>query len=82
MRQGAVFNELLTSFERIATHCVAISGQVRRSYQDHPDYHVHSKKARELTEEEYNNYYNGFITKYDVIRKDERPLSIEGEEAQ
>ena len=82
MRQGAVFYELLNSLDRIASHCVAISGMVRRSYQHNPDYHVHSLKARELTEEEYNRYYDGFLSKYDVIRKDERPLSIEDEAVQ
>ena len=79
MKQGAVFNELLNSFERIASHCVAISGVVRREYQDHPDYHVHSAKARELTEEEYSKYYNGFMEKYDVVSNVERPLSMEDE---
>ena len=79
MKQGAVFNELLNSFERIASHCVAISGVVRREYQDHPDYHMHSAKARELTEEEYSKYYNGFMEKYDVVSNVERPLSMEDE---
>ena len=82
MQQGAVFNELLNCFERIASHCVAISGQIRRSYQDNPDYHVHSRTARELTEEEYNRYIDEFLAKYDVIKKEERPLSLEDEAAQ
>ena len=81
MMQGAAFTELLNSFERIASHCVAISGMVRRSYQAHPDYHVHSRKARELTEEEYQQYFDGFLSKYDVIKNIERPISIEEETA-
>ena len=68
MLQGAVFTELLNAFERIAAHCVAISGMVRRSFQDNPDYHVHSLQARELTDEEYQKLYDGFIDRYDVIR--------------
>ncbi len=79
MKHGAAFNELLNSIDRIASHCVAISGQVRRAYQSDPDYHVHSLKARELTQEEYDRLYNGFIEQYDVIRNIERPLSIEDE---
>ena len=79
MGQGAGFNDLLNCFDRIASHCVAISGQVRRAYQSNPDYHVHSLKARELTEEEYQSIYNGFIEKYDVVRDVERPISIEDE---
>ena len=79
MEQGAGFNDLLSSFERIGFHCVSITGQVRRAYQSHPDYHVHSLKARELTEEEYQRLYNGYLEKYDVIRDVEHPLSIEDE---
>ena len=79
MQQGAAVEELLNSFERIASHCVAISGVVRREYQENPDYHVHSAKARELTEEEFNLIYQEFLTKYDVISNKERPLSVEAE---
>ena len=79
MQQGSGFNDLLACFDRIASHCVAISGMVRRSYQENPDFHVHSLKARELTEEEYQNYYNNFIEKYDVIKNADRPISIEEE---
>ena len=79
MQQGAAVEELLNSFERIASHCVAISGVVRREYQENPDYHVHSAKARELTEEEFNQIYQEFLTKYDVISNKERPLSVEAE---
>ena len=82
MEQGAGFNDLLTAFDRIASHCVAITGQVRRAHQSDPDYHVHSLKARELTEEEYQRLYNGFLEKYDVIRISERPLSLEDETVQ
>ena len=80
--QGAVYNELLNSFERIASHCVAISGMVRRAYQHNPDFHVHSKKSRELTEEEYQRLYKGFEEKYDVIKNAERPISMEDEAVQ
>ena len=69
MLQGGVFNELLNSFERIASHCVAISGIVRRSYQDHPDYHVHQLKAAELSEEQYQELFNSYVSKYDVISR-------------
>jgi len=82
MQQGAAVEELLNSFERIASHCVAISGVVRREYQENPDYHVHSAKARELTEEEFNLIYQEFLTKYDVISNKERPLSVEAETIQ
>ncbi len=81
MLQGAAFTELLNCFERIGSHCVAISGMVRRSYQDNPDYHVHSLKARELTEDEYNRYYNEFIDKYDPIRNAMKLPAADGEAA-
>lgn len=81
MSQGAAFNDLLNCIERIASHCVAIAGMVRRAYQENPDYHVHSLKAKELSEEEYRRIYDDFLRKYDVISNVERPLSVEGESA-
>ena len=81
MEQGAIYTELLNSFERIASHCVAISGAVRREFQHNPDFHVHSAKAKELSETEYQKIYNEFLTKYDVISGVERPLSMEPETA-
>ena len=80
MEQGAVYNELLNCFERIASHCVAIAGMVRRAYQENAEYHIHSLKARELSEEEYTRVYDNFIRKYDVISNAQRPLSVEGEQ--
>ena len=79
MQLGAAVEELLNSFERIASHCVAVSGMVRRAYQENPDYHVHSAKAKELSQEQYNRYYQEFLTKYDVVSNIERPLSVEAE---
>ena len=79
MKQGGVFSELLNSFERIASHCVSLSGIVRRRYQDHPDYHVHSAKAQELTPEEYQSIYDDFLLKYDVLSDAQRPISLEDE---
>ena len=82
LEQGTVFNELLNSFERIASHCVALSGAVRREYQQNPDIHVHSIQAKELTDEEYRSLYNDFLKKYDVLTGKERPVSIEAETVQ
>ena len=82
LKQGTAFNELLNSFERIASHCVAVSGSVRREYQDHPDIHVHSVKARELTDEQYKELYDAFLSKYDVLSQEERPVSVESEAVQ
>ena len=80
--KGTVYTELLSSFERIASHCVAVSGVVRREYQANPDYHVHSAKAYELSEQEYQQIYDAFLANYDVLRSDERPLSVEDEAVQ
>ena len=80
--QGTVYTELLNSFERIASHCVAVSGTVRREYDEHPDFHVHSLKAQELSEQEYQQIYDEFLAKYDVTSDVERPLSVEDEAVQ
>ena len=82
LTQGAAYTELLNSFERIASHCVAVSGVVRREYEEHPDFHVHSLKAYELTEQQYQKIYEEFLAKYDVTKSAERPLSVEDEDVQ
>ena len=82
LTQGTAYTELLNSFERIASHCVAVSGVVRREHQQHPDYHVHSAKAFELSEQQYQQIYEEFLTKYDVLSNEERPLSVEDEAVQ
>lgn len=79
LTQGTAYTELLNSFERIASHCVAVSGTVRREYQANPDIHVHALKARELSQQQYQQLYDGFLAKYDVLSSKERPLSVEDE---
>jgi len=82
LTQGTAYTELLNSFERIASHCVAVSGVVRREYQSHPDFHVHSAKAYELSEQQYQQIYDEFLAKHDVLSTEERPLSVEDEAVQ
>ena len=80
--QGTLYTELLNSFERIASHCVAVSGVVRREFQANPDFHVHSAKAFELSEQQYQQIYDDFLAEYDVLSDEERPLSVEDEAVQ
>lgn len=82
LTQGTAYTELLNSFERIASHCVAVSGVVRREYQTHPDFHVHSAKAYELSEQQYQQIYDEFLAEHDVLSGGERPLSVEDEAVQ
>ena len=82
LAQGTVYTELLNSFERIGSHCVAVSGVVRRENQANPDIHVHSSKANELSEKQYQRIYDEFLAKYDVLSSEERPLSVEDEAVQ
>ena len=82
LTQGTAYTELLNSFERIASHCVAVSGMVRRENQSNPDIHVHALKARELSEQQYQQIYDAFLAKYDVLSSEERPLSVEDEAVQ
>ena len=82
LTQGTAYTELLNSFERIGSHCVAVSGAVRREYQANPDIHVHSLKANELSEQQYQQIYDEFLAKYDVLSSEERPISVEDEAVQ
>jgi hypothetical protein len=61
---------------------VAVSGAVRREYQAHPDYHVHSAKAYELSNQQYQQIYDAFLAEHDVLSNEERPISMEDENVQ
>ncbi len=82
LTQGTLYTELLNCFERIGAHCVAVCGVVRREQQNSPDVHVHSTKARELSEREYQQIYDEFLASYDVLGSRDRPLSVEDEAVQ
>lgn len=82
LEQGTAYTELLNSFERIASHCVAVSGVVRRESQANPDIHVHANKADELSPRQYQQIYDDFLAQYDVLSSVERPLSVEDEAVQ
>ena len=77
--EAALFNDLMSTFEHITTHCIAISGVVRREYQSQIDFHMQSAVRDELTEEEYQKIYNDFLSRYDVVSGAERPISVEAE---
>ena len=77
--EAALFNDLMSTFEHITTHCIAISGVVRREYQSQIDFHMRSAVRDELTEEEYQKIYNDFLSRYDVVSGAERPISVEAE---
>ena len=77
--EAALFNDLMSTFEHITTHCIAISGVVRREYQSQIDFHMRSAVRDELTEEEYQELYDGFLSRYDVVSGAERPISVEAE---
>ena len=66
LEQGTAFNGLLNNFERIAAHCVSVSGAVRREYQENPDFHVHSGGTAVLTDAEFAKLYEKYLEKYDV----------------
>lgn len=82
LEQGTVYTELLNSLERIAAHCVAVSGVVRRESKANSDIHVHASKASEISQQQYQQIYDAFLAKYDVLSEEERPLSIEDESVQ
>ena len=61
---------------------MAVSGVVRRESQANPDIHVHANKAGELSPAQYQQIYDDFLAKYDVLSSEERPLSMEDEAVQ
>ena len=81
LEEGTVFNDILNSFGRIASHCASAMVALMKSGEQDPDMHIRDSKIYPTDSCEYYTYFSEYKKKYDITEKgEEHVLSMEPEE--
>ena len=81
LEEGTVFNDILNSFGRIASHCASAMVDLMKSGEQDPDMHIRDSKIYPTDSFEYYTYFSEYKKKYDITDKsEEHVLSMEPEE--
>ena len=81
LEEGTVFNDILNSFGRIASHCASAMVALMKSGEQDPDMHIRDSKIYPTDSFEYYTYFSEYKKKYDITEKgEEHVLSMEPEE--
>ena len=65
-KQGFVFNDLLTSYERVSDHCSNIALAMLELEMDSFNTHEYMRSIQEIKETSYKEYYNQYNEKYSL----------------
>lgn len=79
---GAVFNDLLNSFSRIAAHCAGVVVALLKSGEKGDDLHIHDSRVYAGDGREYQEYYAEYRKKYDIAVSESHMRSMEPEEVE
>ena len=83
LEEGAVFTDLLNSFNRIASHCASAMVALLKGDEMDTDIHIHDSKIYPTDNWEYYSYLNEYNQKYDIKSKSESHIrSMEPEEVE
>lgn len=82
LEQGAVFNDLLNSFSRIAAHCAGVVVALLKSGEKGDDLHIHDSRVYAGDGREYQEYYAEYRKKYDIAVSESHMRSMEPEEVE
>ena len=66
IQHGYVFNDLLTSYERISDHCSNIAVAMIELEHDSFDTHNYLENRLNMKDEEFDRYYREFEAKYSL----------------
>ena len=77
-----VFNDILNSFGRIASHCASAMVALMKSGEDTSDIHIHNSKIYPADNTEYYSYLTEYSQKYDIGEIKEHLRSMEPEEVE
>lgn len=80
LEQGAVFNDILNSFSRIAAHCAGVAVALMKSEENGDDLHIHDSRVYAGDSREYYEYYEQYHKKYDITVSETHMRSMEPEE--
>ena len=82
LEQGAIFNDLLNSFGRIAAHCAGVVVALMKSEETGDDIHIHDSRVYASDSEEYHKYYDEYHGKYNISTSVSHMRSMEPEEVE
>ena len=63
---GFILSDLINDLERISDHCSNIAGCVLEMAHEELEIHEYLRKVKAGNMKEYNDYYNYYMTKYDL----------------
>lgn len=81
LEEGAVFTDILNSFNRIAAHCASAMTALLKIEEMDADIHIHNSKIYPANTIEYYTYFKEYNQKYDLSNT-EHVLSMEPEEVE
>lgn len=79
LEQGTIFNDILNSFTRIASHCASITAAMQKTNAEDEDIHIHDSKVYAGEGMTYYNYFTDYSQKYDLGNKSSHVKSMEAE---
>ncbi len=82
LEEGTVFNDILNSLNRIATHCASAMVALIKAQEKDSDMHIHDSKVYALDDEDYKTYLMEYRQKYDLEKREGEFLSMEAEEVE
>lgn len=82
LEEGTVFNDLLNSLNRIATHCASSMVAMIKIREKDADIHIHDSKIYAIDTDAYRQALAEYREKYDLGQREGRILSMEAEQVE
>ena len=82
LEEGTVFNDILNSFGRIASHCASAMVALMKSGEENTDIHIHDSKIYPSNSVEFRTYFTEYSQKYDLGKNEGHVVSMEPEEVE
>ena len=82
LEEGTVFNDVLNSLNRIATHCASSMVAMLKIRDKDADIHIHDSKIYASDSDEYKKALAMYREKYDLGQREGRIVSMEAEQVE
>ena len=82
LEEGTVFNDLLNSLNRIATHCASSMVALIKIREKDTDIHIHDSKVYAIEGDDYKTTLAEYQEKYDLGQRKGRIVSMEDDQVE
>ena len=82
LEEGTVFNDLLNSLNRIATHCASSMVALVKIREKDTDIHIHDSKVYAIEGDDYKTTLAEYREKYDLGQREGRIVSMEDDQVE